>query len=85
MDVKYSFLIAFLLIHALVFSQSNLAVVSAAAESVSASPSGPISSLLDFSTKLKLVSRKVDPSPPPSPKIQAPYHFKRPPPSPPPM
>ncbi|OMO72061.1 hypothetical protein CCACVL1_17970 [Corchorus capsularis] len=83
-----SCLVAFLLIHALLFSQCN--PVTAAEESVSGSPSDSISSTLDFSTKFKVVSRKIKPSPPPPPKLQAHPHFKPlvpfpPPPPPPPM
>ncbi|XVF31025.1 hypothetical protein REPUB_Repub16aG0109800 [Reevesia pubescens] len=75
-----SCLIAFLLINTLPFSQSNNLTVRAA-ESISGSPSDPIPSH-DFSDKLKVVSRKILRSPPPSPKIHAPYHLKSPPPSP---
>ncbi|EOY10949.1 Uncharacterized protein TCM_026214 [Theobroma cacao] len=80
MDVN-SCLLAFLLIHALLFSsQSDLTVE--AAESVSGSFSDPFPSH-DF-YKLKVVSRRIQRPPPPSPMIHAPYHFKSPPPRPPP-
>ncbi|XVF06386.1 hypothetical protein REPUB_Repub06bG0044200 [Reevesia pubescens] len=79
MDVNFC-LIAFLLINSLLFSQCNLTVQ--AAESVSGSPSVPIPSH-DFSNKLKVVSKRiVRRPPPPSPLVQAPFHFKSPPPSP---
>ncbi|XWS58395.1 hypothetical protein CRYUN_Cryun08bG0030700 [Craigia yunnanensis] len=76
MDVN-SCLLAFLLINALLFSESNLTVQ--AAESVFWSPLDPIPSN-DFSNKLKVVSKRILRPPPPSPIIRAPYHLKRPPP-----
>ncbi|XP_021282998.1 extensin-like [Herrania umbratica] len=79
MDVN-SCLLAFLLIHALLFSsQSDLAVQ--AAESVSGSFSDPFPSHDLY--KLKVVSKRTQRPPLPSPMIHAPYHFKSPPPFPP--
>ncbi|KHG09708.1 hypothetical protein F383_08238 [Gossypium arboreum] len=69
-----SYLLALLLINALTFSQLNLVVE--AAESVPLSPSG------DFSKELKALSRRSRRITPPSPRINAPVHFKSPPPSP---
>ncbi|TYI58136.1 hypothetical protein E1A91_D11G332900v1 [Gossypium mustelinum] len=73
MEVE-SVLLALLLINALTFSQLNLAVE--AAESVPLSPSD------DFSKELKALSRRNRRITPPSPRINAPVHFKSPPPSP---
>lgn len=73
MEVE-SVLLALLLINALTFSQLNLAVE--AAESVPLSPSD------DFSKELKALSRRSRRITPPSPRINAPVHFKSPPPSP---
>ncbi|TYI03324.1 hypothetical protein E1A91_A11G313100v1, partial [Gossypium mustelinum] len=75
MEVE-SYLLALLLINALTFSQLNLAVE--AAESVPLSPSD------DFSKELKALSRRSRRITPPSPRINAPVHFRKksPPPSP---
>ncbi|KAG4122896.1 hypothetical protein ERO13_D11G296648v2 [Gossypium hirsutum] len=70
MEVE-SVLLALLLINALAFSQLNLAVE--AAESVPLSPSD------DFSKGLKALSRRSRRITPPSPRINAPVQFKRPP------
>ncbi|XVF42281.1 hypothetical protein PTKIN_Ptkin01aG0348400 [Pterospermum kingtungense] len=70
-------LLALLLISALLIT-----VQAAESVSVSASPSDSIQSY-DFSDMLKVVSKRTTRlTPPPSPKIRAPYHLKSPPPSP---
>ncbi|XP_022719704.1 formin-like protein 16 [Durio zibethinus] len=78
MDFNYC-LLALLMLNVLLFSQCNLTVQ--AAESISGSPPDPIPPR-DVWNKLKVVSKRIQASSPPSPRINAPYHLKSPPPSP---
>ncbi|KAK8651103.1 hypothetical protein V6N13_140717 [Hibiscus sabdariffa] len=78
-----SFLLVFLLINVVAFSQLDLAVQ--AAESVPV----PLSDSMQFhgiSNELKVLSRRTQPLTPPSPRINAPVQYKPrfPPPPPPP-